>query len=270
MKRITIFSFFILLTFYSCQQTTENTAPTVSDQQKLSMQLGNAVLWYQQSAEMKAAYLQSYQYAKLLIQAKMDTLSENSNPAVVLDLDETVLDNSPYEARLIENGTTYASDTWKAWVMEAKAEALPGAKDFLLFAKEAGVEVFYISNRKAGTLQATIKNLEQLGLPNASAEYVQLRTDESDKTERRANVSKTHNIILFVGDNLTDYQELFAARDGQLGKDLVDEHKQALLNNFVMLPNPMYGEWEKAIYENDFGISDSMKLAKRLNILDKK
>jgi 5'-nucleotidase (lipoprotein e(P4) family) len=191
----------------------------------------------------------------------MDTLSSSElKPAVVLDLDETVLDNSPYEARLFLEGKNYDPKSWEKWCFEAKAEALPGATDFLHFADSIGLKIFYISNRKIGVFEPTLKNLKALKLPQAEKEHLLLRTTKSDKTERRNMVKAHHQILLYVGDNLTDYDQKFAERDSTLGKQLVKKHRKELLHNFIMLPNPMYGEWESAIYGNDYSITLEEKL----------
>ncbi|PTB95677.1 5'-nucleotidase, lipoprotein e(P4) family [Marivirga lumbricoides] len=258
------FTFIIL---FSCQ--TAKVTSTKNAEPLLSEQLGNATLWFQKSAEMQAAYLQAYGFGKMLLAQKMDTLSVGSKkPAVVLDLDETVLDNSPYEARLFLNGETYASETWNEWCREAEAKTLPGAADFLHYAKELGVEIFYISNRKNLVFESTLENLKALNLPDADPAHLMLKTAESDKTERRNRVKEEHEILLYVGDNLTDYSEEYAKRGNDLGKDLVGQNKKELLYNFIMLPNPMYGEWESALYNNNFGISDEEKIRLRKAALE--
>ncbi|WP_296622482.1 5'-nucleotidase, lipoprotein e(P4) family [Marivirga sp.] len=257
-----------ILILSACQQFPQR--KTLSAEEILSMQLGNATLWFQQSAEMEASYLQAYDKGKMLLKIKMDTLSKSElKPAVILDLDETVLDNSPYEARLFLKGKNYGSESWEKWCKQAKAEALPGAIDFLNFADSLGLEIYYVSNRKIGVFEPTLKNLKTLKLPQAEKEHLLLRTTKSDKTERREMVKAGHNILLYVGDNLTDYDQKFAERDSTLGKDLITKHQKELLHNFIMLPNPMYGEWESAIYGNDFSKTAKEKLElrrKQLNI----
>ncbi|MBL3654779.1 5'-nucleotidase, lipoprotein e(P4) family [Fulvivirga sediminis] len=241
-----------------------NCAPKISTAEKqLSEHLTNSVLWYQRSAEMTASYLQAYQYAEYLLSNKLDTMEFQKPPAVVLDIDETVLDNSPYEAQLIEEGKTYASESWKKWTDEVRAEVLPGAKEFLTYAKENGVEVFYISNRKQTELESTIQNLTMLDLPNADQNHIFLKSGTSDKTERRQHVANDYTIILFVGDNLTDYSQLYADRGKDMGKNILLKNKEELLDNFIILPNPMYGEWEGSIYGNDYGISNEEKIIRR-------
>lgn len=258
-----------VLTINACQQISKE--KPISADEKLSMQLGNATVWFQQSAEMEASFLQAYDKGKMLLKIKMDTLSDsNLKPAVILDLDETVLDNSPYEARLFLKGENYSSESWEKWCNEAQADALPGAADFLNFADSLGLKIFYVSNRKIGVFEPTLKNLQTLKLPQAEKDHLLLRTTKSDKTERREMVKADHQILLYVGDNLTDYSQVFAERDSTLGKDLVKKHQKEILQNFIMLPNPMYGEWESAVYGNDFSKTETEKLELRKKILESK
>ncbi|ADR21596.1 5'-nucleotidase [Marivirga tractuosa] len=258
-----------ILTISACQQISNE--PPLSPEEKLSMQLGNATVWFQQSAEMEASFLQAYDKGKMLLKIKMDTLKDSElKPAVILDLDETVLDNSPFEARLFLEGENYSSESWENWCKEAQADALPGAVDFLNYADSLGLKIFYISNRKIGVFEPTLKNLQTLKLPQAEKDHLLLRTSKSDKTERRETVKADHQIILYVGDNLTDYSQKFAERDSALGKDLVKKHQKELSHNFIMLPNPMYGEWESAVYGNDFSKAAEEKLELRRKILSRK
>ena len=253
---------------FAISRTTKKPDP-IAYKLELSKHKVMSTLWFQQSAEMEASYLQAYTWAKFLVDAKLDTMDAASPKGVVLDIDETVLDNSPNEVRLIREGQTFGSKTWKEWTDQARAKALPGALDFTKYATEKGVEVFYISNRKLNELEATLINLQNLGFPNADSTHVLLQGESGDKTERRSIVQSKVDIILFVGDNLTDYSEDFADRGADLGKELVRLRASEWLYEFVMLPNPTYGEWEKAIYKNDYRLPDSVKFNRRLDILQK-
>jgi 5'-nucleotidase (lipoprotein e(P4) family) len=122
-----------------------------------------SVLWYQHSPEMQALYLQSYNSAK---KALIDNLKHKAyktrKNAVVVDIDETILNNSPYEGWLCATDNVYSDSSWDAWVQKTMAEPLPGSIDFLNYAKDLGCEVFYVSNRKNGRLlEATLKNLKK-------------------------------------------------------------------------------------------------------------
>jgi len=240
---------FFSLTFSSCQKSTLPAEEEVDSQEHSVF----ATLWFKESAEMHASYLQNYHLAKLMIDKNIGARESEKKPAVVLDLDETVLDNSPYQYKLIVSQKPYTSKTWTEWVNLAKAEALPGVLDFVNYAKRKGVEVFYISNRKAPNhLDATIKNLDSLNFPNADKEHIFLKTTSSNKTERRNKVSEEYEIILFIGDNLTDFSEIFANRGDDMGKTIVEKNKSLFGTKYIVMPNPMYGEWAKAIYKNSY------------------
>ncbi len=233
--------------------TEEKTA--LSKSERLVM----ATLWYQQSAEMKALYHQCYFLARLALDKNIkESVAEKK--AVVVDIDETLLDNSPFEVHLINTGNSYTSALWKEWTDKGSAEALPGALDFIKYAISQDVDVFYISNRNVNELEATMKNLKDKGFPNVEKKFVLLREETSNKTKRRKIVLDAgYEIVLFVGDNLTDFSAIYDERNEKLGKDIVETNKADFGTKFIMLPNPMYGEWEGAVYKNDFKQSDAIK-----------
>ncbi len=262
MKNTTLF-FLLTSLFFSCQTKT-NVIDTEKVNPKEEIISTNeymvlATNWYQQAAEMRAIYYQTYFFAKERLILNKKALKSTKKPAVVLDIDETILNNSPSQAKAIVTGKSFSKETWKVWTDLAIAEALPGAVDFTNFAKNQGVEVFYISNRDTSELQSTVKNLQEKGFPNAKAEYILLRTSTSDKTPRREQVSQNYEIILFVGDNLTDFSEMYAKRSDDMAFGLVDENKADFGTKFIVLPNPMYGEWEKAMYKNSYKWSENQK-----------
>lgn len=258
----------IVVVAVSCQQ--KNVDQKYTDEQlSESEHLVMSTNWFQKSAEMRACYYQAFNLATYKLKDHFINYKGEKKAAVVLDIDETVLDNSPFEKHLIDNGTLYSGETWKNWTDLASADVLPGALEFTLFAKDLGVEVIYISNRKVNELDNTIKNLKDKGFPNASKEFVFLREmDKSgDKTERRNMVNETYETLLYIGDNLTDYDQIFGHRGKDLGFKLVDEYKADFGDKFIMLPNPMYGEWEGAIYGNNYKLPTKEKRALRKEIL---
>ena len=196
-------------------------------------------------------YKQSYEFAKLKLDRKVAARTDKSRPlAVVLDIDETVLDNSPYEVKGIRDNFLYAHESWVDWTSRAQAAALPGALDFIQHAQKQGVDVFLISNRKTEELEPTLRNLKQVGFEGFSDKNVLLKTNSSDKTPRRSQVAATHEIALLVGDNLTDFKELYRDRSQNYGLDLVESNWADLNENFIMLPNPMYGDWQGILLGN--------------------
>ncbi|MCX2743195.1 5'-nucleotidase, lipoprotein e(P4) family [Mangrovivirga sp. M17] len=227
----------------------------------------NATLWYQKSGENYLLYQQLYDLAKYRLIENLSESTSEMPKAVVLDLDETVLDNSPYNAYLITTETTYSTDTWNKWANAGTADALPGALDFTNFAMSLGVEVFYISNRNNISLDGTIENLKNLGFPNADKEHVFLKIETSDKTIRRNKVKEAYDIILFLGDNLRDYKEIFIKPAKNI-KELVDDYKEELLKFFIVFPNPMYGEWESESIDHRFDLNDKQKTKMKKENLD--
>lgn len=203
-----------------------------------------AVTWYQQSAEMQAIYIQSYNWATRILEEKVNAASEESL-AVVLDIDETVLDNSPQTAQQLIDGLPFSDEMWDEWCEMADARPLPGVLDFTKRAKELGVDVYYISNRGIHLLEVSIKNLRAAGLPLEDADHILLKTSSSDKDERRARVSSSHTIALLIGDNLGDFSGIFDKRVDGSALDNVLANRERFGFEYIILPNPLYGSWEK-------------------------
>ena len=227
-----------------------------------------ATLWYQKSAEMRAIYYQTYNFAKTILLNKLPYADTLKRKAVVVDIDETILDNSPFEAHCITANTTYSKKEWEAWVNKASAKALPGAVDFLNYAKFKDVETFYISNRRKNLKQKTIENLKNLGFPFVDDEHVFLRDSVSTKRYRRKKVLQNYDVLLYIGDNLTDFSEIYEDRDSLFAKNIVDKNIMSFGKDFLILPNPMYGEWEKPVFNNNMRISAEQKDSLRKTILD--
>jgi len=221
-----------------------------------------SVLWYQRSAEKQATYYQAFNWAERIVLERIETVDKKYPKAVILDIDETILDNSPYNAQLIIEMESYSSKSWKKWVSKSIADPLPGALKFTKLADSLGVEVFYISNRKNILLESTIDNLRKEGFPNSDKEHIFLRTDESSKKERRAKVSSKYDILLLIGDNLDDFSEIFENRDNDSELSAIKSLQNEFGSRFIILPNPMYGSWEKpflGINDNDVEKKEKLK-----------
>lgn len=223
----------------------------------LAEQGSDAVLWQNTSAEAYRLYLQGYEFAtwrleeniaQILEENQIDSSDADRRPlAVIVDIDETVLDNSPYQVNAIAHGRTFEPATWKAWTDQARAKACPGSVEFLQFAKSLDCEVFYITNRDTNEKAGTLRNLDSLGFPFVDEAHLLLMEGASDKTERRARVSATHRVVLLVGDQLRDFDERFKDRSVNYGKDAVDAMSDSLGQYFILLPNPMYGTYRDAV-----------------------
>ncbi len=210
--------------------------------------LTGAVLWYQLSGEMRALYYQGYNVARYNLDNYLAYSRSSKKMAVVVDIDETILNNSPYEGKIILNDKGYTPQSWREWVDLAKADTLPGALSFLKYAAEKGVETFYISNRLEAEIQPTLTNLRKFDFPFADESHMIFKSNTSSKEERRKKLSSTHDIVILCGDNLGDFDITFENRDIQSNRDSVDKYRAEFGKRFIVLPNPMYGDWEKPIY----------------------
>lgn len=222
----------------------------------------DANLYMQVAAEYRACCLQAYNLAALrLKEALAATKDRGKKPAVVMDLDETVIDNAGFQAMQLRSGLAYDPRLWDLWEERGGDGVgfVPGAKEFILEAGKVGVAVVYISNRNDRFRDQAKTMLKRLGIPAADDDCLMLATDTSDKTARRAAAEKAFTVLLYVGDNLRDFDERFrfadlskatpgdlgAAIAGRMGK--VDEARAEWGRKWVILPNPAYGEWAKPL-----------------------
>lgn len=229
-------------------------------------------LWMQISAEYRACCYQSFNLARRRLMEKLRDVPPHGwarRPAIVLDLDETVLDNSAFQTRLIRNGLAFDAKTWEDWEKNGYNQVglVPGARGFIEETKHLGVRIVYITNRKEkqefrdGTLNA----LELLGVEVAGRDL--LGSEEtSDKSERRAEVEKRYTVLLYIGDNLRDFHEgdfrstIDNRRPDKRSDDptrlrdaivkrahAVDRCADLFGREWIILPNPAYGEWDKVL-----------------------
>lgn len=251
----------------SCREPVAN----LPSQQGRTHESLDAVLWTQTSAEYDVSAEQAYRLARMQLSealkpenARWTAAIEQTGPfsdlppAVILDIDEAVLDNSPFEARLIRKGRVFELDAWNAWVGEENATAIPGALGFAKEVEERGVRIFYVSNRTHDVEDSTRRNLRKLGFqvdPDGAnilskGERAEWR---SDKRSRREFVARTHRILLVVGDDLNDFVS---------GTEISPEERVALARRYqqhwgvkwVLIPNPVYGRWERSLYGFDKGL----------------
>ncbi len=219
-------------------------ACSTTNQEHLTM----ATLWAQNAGEARALSYQAFNIAKMKLDQDLRRSSKKTR-AVVVDVDETIVDNSPFQAQGILDNTSYPTG-WREWIDMASATALPGAIEFLNYAHKRGVEVFYITNRKVVGFDATYKNLVELGFP-VKKENMMLREKDSSKKSRREDVLKNHRIVLLMGDNLGDFSEIFELDSTVERNALVDQNKKHFGGKFIVLPNAMYGNWEGGLYDGN-------------------
>jgi 5'-nucleotidase (lipoprotein e(P4) family) len=236
-----------------------------------------AILWTQSAAEYRALAYQSFVLARLRLDTDLrnhsslaqrrsrHTRDSSRSPAVVVDVDETVLDNSRFQAELVLHGLTYTPESWTAWCERAQAGVVPGSVDFLNYAGTRGIRVFYITNRRLPDKPGTIRNLQSLGFPTVNEETVMVREDAktSSKESRRKLVRDQYRIVLLIGDNLNDFNDDFADKSTADRAAQVDRERVEFGSRFIVVPNPMYGDWENAIYDNKSRLTDVEKRAYR-------
>jgi 5'-nucleotidase (lipoprotein e(P4) family) len=252
--------FIIIITLVSgC--ATDKTEKQLNNNEPLLL----SVLWYQKSAEMKAIYLQSYNIAGMSLEQKLSGRKSSKPAAVILDIDETVLDNSPVEVAQISGNLPFSDSLWLSWVVREEAGVLPGAAEFLNFAKSKGVEIFYVTNREyPQEFQPTLNNLKKHNLPFADSTHLLLKTDESSKGKRRAAIAEKYDVLMLIGDNLADLASDFDSRKEDLGFGAVDSNRQKFGVDFIVLPNPMYGPWINAALEGSEGSNKRERIMKVL------
>ncbi len=235
----------------------------------------NSLLWMQSSAEYKANTTQAYNTALRNIDAALgnrkwtatkEQIAHYSSlpPAIVMDIDETVLDNSPYMGKVVLEGGEWNAVTWNEWVALQSATAVPGAVEFIKAMRDKNVKVIFISNRecrKAGNPASgacqeagTIANLAKVGVAGVLPEDVLLLGEEegwtSEKKSRREYISKKYRIVMLFGDDLGDFlPDVKSSITPQERDRLVSENKNNWGKKWFMLPNPTYGSWINILHD---------------------
>ena len=255
--------------------------PALADETPRS-DLLNAVLWMQRSVEYKANSLGAFALARIRLDealadkgwtaapAEQTGSFGDLPPAVVLDLDETLLDNSGYQAWLVTAGRAFEQKTWTAYVKSETTGAIPGAVDFARYAEAKGVKVFYLSNRLAEEEEApTRTTMARLGFPMGGNVDTMLTTrkrpewSSSAKGVRRAHVAKDYRILLNLGDNLGDFTDAYRTSEAER-ETIFEANRERWGRSWIMLANPAYGSFESATFGHDYRTPpDAQKQAKR-------
>ncbi|CAO3401660.1 5'-nucleotidase, lipoprotein e(P4) family [Azospirillum palustre] len=243
----------------------------------------NAELWMQRSVEYKANSLAVYalgriQLDKALAEKTWTAATEQTGnyqdlpPAVVLDLDETAMDNSAYQAGLVTTNGDFSPKTWDAWVKAEKATAVPGAVEFTQYAESKGVKVFYVTNRNADQEEPTRRNAQALGFPMGGNVDTFLMSKEkpdwgSAKGTRRAYIAKEYRIVLLFGDNFGDFSDAYNGSEADRLKTF-EAAKEHFGRDWLMLANPGYGSFESAPFGHNFKLSADEKRARKIGALE--
>jgi len=232
----------------------------VSEKQNRSVIEGKifASAYQQFGAEYRALCYQAYNLAT----EKLDQLlaeKTNKPKAIMTDIDETILNNSPYEVHQLLQGKDYTRASWKEWTARGEADTIPGALKFFEYTASKGVEVFYVSNRGEDEMEGTLKNLKKYNFPFADKEHILLVTNSSSKEPRKESIEKDHSILLLLGDNLNDFGSMFEKQLPDKRSASTDTFSSEFGNRFIVLPNPVYGDWEFSIYHYNYSLSPAQK-----------
>lgn len=227
----------------------------------------NATLWARTASEASATHLQAYAMARhALDQALADpswtAAVEQSGdfaakpPAIIVDVDETVLDTSDETVERMRSGQAFSPANWNAYVQRENATPIPGALAFLRYAASKGVTVYYVSNRVVASgelldeVEPTRRNLAKFGFPNTDSSATFFFRDSArgwhEKSPRRAEVAKTHRIVMLVGDNLHDFIDIDQSTRAKRDR-AVEQHAAWLGTRWIVIANPVYGSWETII-----------------------
>jgi 5'-nucleotidase (lipoprotein e(P4) family) len=246
----------------------EGGAAPAYTQKDINEQLVMAALWMQTSAEYRELCYQAFNMASMVVDKAVAAATAGDKPlAVVADLDEALIDNGAFEAGLIGRDAAYSGKAWLEWMNAAQALAIPGAVDFAKYAAAKKVEMFYVTNREQAGFDSTRKNLAALGFPFADAKHLLLSTGSSNKQPRYDQIAKDYTIVAYIGDNANDTPMGTYHKNMKDRNALVDQNKDRFGTQYIVLPNPSYGDWESAIVDGYFKLPPADMSAARKSML---
>ncbi len=247
----------------------------------------NAVVWMQTSVEFRLISGQTFRAALVqldkaikapawdaLAPTERDVPAAGLPPAIIVDVDETMLDNSPYQARNVREQRGFDDASWNDWVQERSARPLPGALEFARAANARGVTIYYLSNRTADQGAATLDNLRKVGFPvQGDAQFLGLGTvvdgcesEGSEKGCRRRLVGRGHRVLMQFGDQIGDFVDIVA--NNPAGREqAVRPYLGWVGERWFVLPNPTYGSWEPALFNNAWSRPEAERRAEKLKAL---
>lgn len=226
----------------------------------------SAVQWTQQSAEYPLITASLYQMASSNLE---ENIPENGSWVVIMDVDETLLDNSGYNYSRDIAGLSFTPESWNQWVMKEDAGVVPGSKEFVELVLSSGGHIALITNRDRAMDNYTWSNLEKLGFPITRSNTCIMGRNEADRNSvgepgiindkdlRRNQVlngeasdcwanhpeaqdtwNQSFTLVMQVGDNIKDFTQT-TQENVDLTKFLQRQGKDILI-----LPNAMYGSWD--------------------------
>ena len=242
---------------FSCAGSKKSTQSSTENQIIIGGKIWTS-LFQQKAAEYNALCIQAYNIARLRLDESL-SLPSPKPLAIITDIDETFLDNSPYSVHRAFEGKNYDNSSWQEWTSKGIADTLYGALGFFNYAASKNVEVFYVSNRKEAEGAGTLLNLQRYSFPFADNKHLLLRTDGSSKQSRRETIAADYTIVLLLGDNLNDFTDLFEGKSTKQRSTTVRNLAAEFGNKFIILPNANYGSWEDAIYNYNYDLTPAQK-----------
>ncbi|MEQ9563136.1 MAG: HAD family acid phosphatase [Woeseiaceae bacterium] len=224
-----------------------------------------AVAWKQTAAEYRALCYQAYNLARMRLDVEL-AAGHRKPLAVITDVDDTVLHAGSYWGHLVDiDRDFFDDDIWDQWIPRNLVTAVPGAQEFFRYCEERNVEVFYVTSRDQGesSFEFALQHLKELALPFADREHLTVFRESSDKTPARERIGESHEVVLFIGDNLNDYKRDYYVTGIDERLALMERDRDDYGRRFIVLPNPTDGHWVRAI----FGESEPQATAQNLRIL---
>lgn len=252
------FKTFWLWSFLSLIVGCASTPPDPSGLAPGQRHIESATLWWQTSGEARALQYQAFHWAQLVLDKDLRDKKSKQSRAVVVDVDETVLDNGNYQAAVVLSDKGYPA-RWKEWIHSQQGKSIAGSREFLDYAHAKGVKIFYVTNRDQGYQASTIENLKKLGYPQVNTDTVMCSNSDWNKEARRDKIRENHRIVLLVGDNLNDFTNDYDKKGVEERMAAVEKNRSQFGETFILIPNPMYGDWEGAFYQFDWKKSPEEK-----------
>ena len=223
-------------------------------QEQLNDQMVLAAAWMQNSAEYRELCYQAYNIALERVEAAVANHQKGDKPlAIVLDVDETVLDNSAFDAGYIGTNNAYSvkDKDLDEWCNTAEAPAMPGAAEYLQAVDKLGVDIFYVSNRSMAQIPCSKENFKRTGFPQADEKHLIFQDDSSNKMGRFEQVMKEYDVVVFMGDRMSDLPIDSYHKSQSERNALVDQHKDEFGKRFIVLPKQILAYVHQAHKQDD-------------------
>lgn len=196
----------------------------------------------QTTAEYRALCYQAYNIAL----ERLRLAERKDKPlALVIDCDETIIDNTPAFA---ENPSW---EKFGKWTNSGESPAMPGAVDFLKAVDDLGVNIFYVTNRREKIREATLKNLNAVGFPQADNDHLLLDSGGFGKEERFRKISESYDIAVYMGDSARDFPINSQSKSMDEQNAIADANRELFGSKYIILPNPIYGYWSDEKSRNE-------------------